>query len=331
MKILLYGENWEGTHVDCISKALDKKNIENKIFDFYSVLTYKTKYLLLNKILRRLNYKRNEVKINKLFLIEFNRFKPDLVVISKGINIHPKTLKLILNNCKVINWNPDDFFNTKNNSRNLLNSVPLYDLVLSARKHLFQEYEKLGFKKLKYIEWYYIPWLHKPSQKEVDKNKKICFIGTYSKRREYIIDSISSNYLIEIWGSGWKKSNLNLKKNIKIHNQILNQKDFPEIIKQSYINLNILTLENRDQTNLKIFEITASNGLILTEDNSTSRVLLKNNGFYYKEDNLNEIIQIIYNLSETEYQDQISLSHQAIIEGNNSIYDRVNEILNYLI
>ena len=25
MKILLYGENWEGTHVDCISKALDKR------------------------------------------------------------------------------------------------------------------------------------------------------------------------------------------------------------------------------------------------------------------------------------------------------------------
>ena len=53
MKILLYGELWGGTHIDSISKVLNKLNHENKAFNFYSYLNYNFNYELINKILRK--------------------------------------------------------------------------------------------------------------------------------------------------------------------------------------------------------------------------------------------------------------------------------------
>jgi hypothetical protein len=224
------------------------------------------------------------------------------------------------------NWNPDDFFNDKNSSRHLKKSFKLYDVVFSARKHLFNEYYTKGFKKMIYLEWYYIPWLHKLSNTS-KISRKISFIGTRSLRREKIIEAINDTFSIDVWGSGWNFSKLNTKNNIEIKNKVLSQKDFPEITSSSLVNLNILTVENRDFTNLKIFEITASGGLILTEDNVQSREILGDSGFYYTEKNLNSILNQIFEMDLDEYKSRRKLLVNHVLNNANSISDRVNELL----
>jgi len=335
MRILLYGENWEGTHVNCISRVLSEFKIDHKIFDFYSILNPQIKYEFANKIIRKLMYSQNESNINSLLISEIDLFKPDVLFISKGVNIYPETLKLFKDkSIKIANWNPDDFFNNLNSSKYLLNSLDLYDFVFSARKHLFDEYKFRGIKDPVYLEWYYIPWLHKKTNNILEIQRKITFIGTYSKRREEIINSINVDCPIEIWGAGWNFSSLRFKKNLTLKNSVLTQSQFPEIISSSLINLNILTLENRDCTNLKLFEISASNGLLLTEENEASKEILGNSCVYYNFNDpmsLNKNIEDILDEDKFEHYNELRNSgYLNIMASGNSIRDRVYEIVDIL-
>lgn len=335
MKILLYGEYWPGTHVECISKVLQEKSIDFKIFDFYSILYKSYGNRLINKISRTILFSKREQVINAQLEKEIETFKPDVLLISKGVNIYPETLlKFKKSSILIINWNPDDFFNIKNSSVHLRNSFNLYDIVFSARMHLFDEYKESGIKNPHYLEWYYIPWLHKKITEIVKPESKVTFIGTYSKRREDIIRSISKNFPIEIWGAGWQFSTVKFSKNISLQNKVLSQAEFPAIISNSLVNLNILTVENRDLTNLKIFELTASYGLLLSEYNSVSNTILEGNKqcYYYnanEPDNLNHQLDRIFNqLPSKELMATCDAGYNVMQTANHSIFDRVDTILN---
>jgi len=331
MRILLYGELWSGTHVDCISYVLKEKSINFKIFDFYKFINPIRYNIYFDKVINKLSYEFNEKVINEKLLFEIEEYKPDILFISKGVNIFPETLyKFKCMGIIIANWNPDDFFNKLNSSRFLLDSLNIYDYVFSARKHLFEEYVNKGVKNPHYIEWYYIPWLHKKQKDILPVRNIVTFIGTYSKRRESLINNIDKNINIEIWGGGWNFSTLRFKKNISIKNKFLNQIDFPYIISNSLINLNILTIENRDQTNLKIFEITASNGLLLTEDTETSRLVLGNNAIYYNANKLSTLNDNINNIlyNHKDMQKIKDSGYFNITSNGNSIFDRVEEIIN---
>jgi len=332
-KVLLYGEYWEGTHIDCISKVLELEHIEYKIFDFYSIISPIHNPNFFDKIKRKLKYNANEKLINHLLIKEIDIFKPTILLVSKGINIYPETFLIFKKSGIIIsNWNPDDFFNNKNTSKHLLNSLNLFDFVFSARKHLFHEYVLNGISNPHYIEWYYIPWLHKLPNNNFKVEDKISFIGTYSKRREHILASIDNSVPIEVWGSGWNNSKIVLKNNISLKKKILNQSDFPKYISKSKINLNILTTENRDQTNLKLFEITASSGLLLTESTNVTNEIFKDSCFYYDYNNINSLnntIQYILNLKNFNYVEQVKQKGVEVTYNNkHSINDRVKEILN---
>jgi hypothetical protein len=100
------------------------------------------------------------------------------------------------------------------------------------------------------------------------------------------------------------------------------------------VNLNILTHENRDCTNLKLFEICASNGLLLTEENEASKEILGNSCVYYNFNNtvsLNRYIEDILDENKSEYYNELRESgYLNIVTGGNSIRDRVCEIVDIM-
>ena len=91
-RVLLYGEFWEGTHIDCISKVLNSQNIDCETFNFYPFIHKQFGNRIFNTIYRKSFYKKNEQIINLELLIEINKYKPDVLLISKGVNIFPETL-----------------------------------------------------------------------------------------------------------------------------------------------------------------------------------------------------------------------------------------------
>ena len=337
MKILLYGELWEGTIINNMVNVLKKKNIDFEVFDFFNIINYNTTSIYFNKISRKLFYKKNERLINILLIKKFNDYKPSIVFVSKGLNIYPDTINFFKKQSVILaNWNPDDFFNPLNSNPNLLESVPLYDIVFSARKHLFNDYNTKGISNLFYTEWYYVPWLHNKPLITSEIKNVITFIGSVSVRREKILCHIDDKFNIEVWGSGWENSKINRKKNILNHNKELYQNDFPEIISRSLINLNSLTVDNRDMTNLKLFEITASYGLLLTEQSQTSLEILQKNKdcFYYDYnnlDNLNDTIAYIFKESNKYIINETKLNgYKTITNNSHSVEDRIDMVLSKL-
>lgn len=330
-KYLLYGEFWEGTHVDSIAKIFKQNEIKHEIFNFFPLIHKQLGSRIANAIYRKTFCNYNEKKLNFDLLKKIELFKPDVFIISKGINIYPETLTYIKKKSIIIvNWNPDDFFNKHNSNQHLLNSLHIYDLVFSARSHLFQEYISKGIKKPIYLEWYYLPWLHYKPSNYHNELKKLTFIGTYSKRREEIIKKIDTDLPIEIWGDQWQFSKLKYKKGITLQSKSLPQIKFPEIISKSLLNLNILTLENRDKTNLKIFEIPASYGILLTEFTESTNLIFRTNCFYYNA-NINDdlSIQISNILSKYTLDDLRNIketTYNYLINSNNDIQSRVDTI-----
>ena len=93
----------------------------------------------------------------------------------------------------------------------------------------------------------------------------------------------------------------------------------------SNFNLNILTHENRDFSNLRYFEVPASGGLLLTERNhfSTKYLLDRQECLMYS--SINELNQI---LVEDFDLDSIARAGNArILSGGHSFQHRVDEVM----
>lgn len=324
-KILIYGENWEGTLPRLLLDELYSKNFEVEIFDFTDHLPGIRNRAFIEKAKRRLfsfYYKR---KIQSIFLQKAKSFYPDVIIIAKGLHLDLETvLRLKRNGAKLINWNPDDFFNLKNSNASLIKAMPAYDLIISSRKHLFDKYLSLGATKLLYLEWYYVPQLH--FDHKTDKTIEVSFVGSWSPSREKFISEL--NKKLSIWGGGWEKSSSAFRKQHDVKNKILNQVEMSKVFTSSKYNLNLLTHENNDYSNLRFFEVPASSGLLLTERNDIAELYLKDDVeclMFNSSKEVNEIFSKPIDLS------QVCLSGYAtIINSKNSFASRVEEMLSYI-
>jgi spore maturation protein CgeB len=343
MRILLYGEDWEGTHVNSIAKVLEELHVNHKIFDFckYFLNTAASKNIINNyssRIYNRLAYLLIEKKINKELLDCIDKYKPTTFFISKGVNIYPETLKIIADrSILIINWNPDDYFNKKNSSRNLLESLGIYDIVISSRSNRYAYYRSQGVKRIECVDWYYIPWLHRRVLQETVLENKILYIGAFSKKRDWFLSEISHQFPLEIYGGGWAKSKLLRKrKNTILTKQVLRQKDFPQKFHSAKINLNILNDLNFDETNLKLFEIPACSGFLLSSYSEASSSILNPDSEckYFKIWDLDDIhakLTEIDRMSLPDYEEIRNSGYNKLLAQKHSLNDRVESLLKFFV
>lgn len=334
MKILVYGEYWPGTMADLLKASLEEFGHEVAILDF-------TKFLWRNKIigvpgraLDRLLWKKTAKRINQEFKSLFDLFQPDLVLVSKGVHVFPKTIASMRNPQTVVtNWNPDDFANQLNSNKYLLKALCEYDIIFSARPHLFEEYIGRGAKKCVNLDWYYDPIYHrmvdlKPMWEGVDCRADISFVGSWSQRREEIISSLKG-LNIKIWGAHWDKSSSRFKKNFNVTFKVLPSKELPRVILHSKINLNILTQENRDTTNLKLFEITACGGLLVSDRTIESGQILQEgkDAFFYSDTReLRELCEML--LKDDPLRNRVAQSgYVRITKEGHTLSDRTKTLL----
>ena len=270
-KILIYGENWDGTLPNLLSNELALSGHSVTVFDWTELIPGIRTRTFFQKICRRLFIFFYIMRIRISLIARVNQYKPDLIIVSKGLYLDRNIiLSFKVKGIKVFNWNPDDFLNKKNNSSYLLEAFSVYTGIISARPHLFDEYREMGATNLFEVDWYYHANLHRKRGLNIQRN--ISFVGSWSPFREEFISKI--NYRVEIWGGGWENSKKSFRQKHTVHKTILNQVDMSSIFESSKFNLNLLTVENRDLSNLRFFEVPASGGLLLTPRNSHAESIL---------------------------------------------------------
>ena len=324
-KFLIYGENWAGTLPNLLFNSLQKKGHPTTIFDFTDILPGIKERSISGRIKRRLFRQHYARAINTQFLRQFNEWQPDFVLIVKGLHLDREVLQHIKKaGAYLINWNPDDFLNSNNSNDNLIASIPDYDMIVSSREHRFPLYKQIGANKLLLIDWYFIPEFHyyEPCEKIFEAS----FVGSWSPSREDFISQLDKCF--HIWGSGWGKSSSNFRKRHIVNHKILSQREMAKCFASSKYNLNMLTHENKDITNLRIFEVTASGGLLLTERNAfISKYLTEGEEalMYSSAEEVNRIF------SQNPSSERIALAGmKRIVDGGNSFEDRVTVLLKAL-
>jgi spore maturation protein CgeB len=324
-KILIYGENWAGTLPQLLYSDLKERGVKVDIFDYTDIMPgIKTRHFF-QKIMRRIFYQVYGKKINNKFLHIVKSLNPDVIIIAKGLNLNLSTLLDIKKlGIKLVNWNPDDFFNMKNSNDNLINSINAYDLIVSSRPHLFDKYYAYGANKMLFIDWYYVPDLH--FSKNFEKTIKCSFVGSWSKYREEFVDSIGKPFFIR--GGGWEKSSIGFKKRHDVDSKILTQREMSKLFDMSEVNLNILTPDNEDLSNLRFFEVPASGGMLLTERNAHSLKYLKDKDECLMYSSVEEIRDLLD--GDLNFRAIASLGMQRILNENHSFRDRVDLLLKHI-
>ncbi|MHB1620734.1 MAG: CgeB family protein [Sulfuricella sp.] len=324
-KFLIFGEFWQGTLPSLLESELRQRGYDVKIFDFTKIVPGISDRAIINRIKRRIFLAWYERQVNVRFIEYANKEKPDYIIVSKGLNLWPETvISLQQIGAKLINWNPDDFFNAKNTNPNLLGGFKHYDLIVSSRPHLFDEYRERGAKQLLFIDWYYVPELHHPRHNQFKYN--LIFVGSWSPLREKFISKLQTP--VVIWGGGWERSSGRFKAAYQVNAKIISQGEMSSIFSSSKYNLNLITHENRDLSNLRFFEVCASGGLLITERNESSTSYLIDGEdclMYNTPEDVNRILANSFDLSTIAQS-----GYQKITNGKNSFSDRVGQLLEAL-
>lgn len=234
---------------------------------------------------------------------------------------------------KLVSYNNDDPFSphySKGNLhqqrlwRNFLRQIPLYDINLVYRPVNVEEYKNAGGRNVHLWMPYYIP-------REIDnappafegKPIDVIFIGHWEKHREETIQYLIDNELVvKIFGTGWQKSNLSFKNEIKP----LYGKDYFGYIKSSKVALAFLSKLNRDEYTRRNFEIPACGTIMISEKTEYLVKIFKQQNNIKFFENKEELLYLINNVLQNY--------HLFIGDCKNfsvhSIHNRINLFLKFI-
>lgn len=331
MKILIYDVDCKSSGVTYpLKDSFEAVGHQATMFDWRQYLYAYNDSGIISRIKDKILFNLLAKRINLGFINEIKNNKYDLLLVVRGDHVFPESIEEAKKHIPfVVNWSSDDVFNPLNSTKYMLDCFDKYDCIFSPREHLREEYLSKGAKSFEVLNWYYRAGLIMSSPKGNQvKSDDISFIGAWSERRENILNSISTHNM-KIRGWGWNK---------KAQKQFLaktdcqagvGMKDMMDIFATSKINVNILTIENRDTTNLRNYEIPAACGFQVSERSDAILQLFdedKEIVCYGSNEELMEKCDY-YLRNENERQKIAINGYYRIVNSSYSLIDRVKQIL----
>jgi spore maturation protein CgeB len=344
MKILIIGDFIVDFHEEAFAKGFEKKGftvvkfrIDNYFASAGSLDKKNTRLLgLYQRFQKKYAFGPIISKLNKDLLKQFRLTKPDLVFIYRGVLVFPKMVKEMHKTSKVFLYNNDDPFGENYKKyfwRHYKNGLQYADWIFYYRHKNHNDYLNLGFKNISILRSYYTE--ERNFAIESLQNNKIydvIFLGHYEAdgRDLVLINLISNtNYNIKVFGPGWEKSpNYKTLKELQGNIEPVREK-YNETINKAKIALVFFSKLNNDTYTRRVFEITATKTLMLSEFTDDMASLFTPNVeacYFNNEDELLKQVEVL--LSNNDQLMKIAHNGYArTIHDGHSINDRVNEVL----
>jgi spore maturation protein CgeB len=331
MKILVYGEAVQYGVAFPLKTAFERLGHTARIFDWPRYLFTTDCHSLTNRILDRLFFHYIARKINEDLLAAIADGGYDLVVVIRGNHVFPETVAEVKKFTPfVVNWNSDDFFNPLNSSAHIVKSFDKFDCIFTSRGHLREEYLSKGAKRFEVLNWYYRPDMMESADygRQRFYARDIAFIGSWSRRREDILSSLR-DFDLAVYGGSWQKADRSFSAKISCNGPVYSEK-MVEVMASSRINLNILTLENRDTTNIRNFEIPSCSAFQLSERSDAILEMFEEGKEIECYGDIHELgAKCSYYLQHDSEREEIAAGgHRRLMTGGNNITDRAAQILN---
>lgn len=213
-------------------------------------------------------------RMNRLFIEQVKRFRPDVIVVFKGIEISKRALIEVRGyGIKLVNYNLDHpFFYESRGSGNsfVKEAIPYYDLHIT--------YSSLIAKQLKdvyNVSTALLPFGYDLSDEEYEglnetAKNQVCFIGNPDLTRVELIRFLTTNQVkVDVFGYRWDRF-LKEGSYLKLHDQVVGN-DYWKTIVRYRVQLNILRKQNEGSHNMRSFEVPAAGGIMLAQDTPEHR------------------------------------------------------------
>lgn len=335
-KLLYVGAFFEGSTVN--HRYCDINEIIDKV-DYFNTNDYFPLFRRsFSSIWKRLGFGLPYYKMLQALTLKVNTFNPEIIFFDKSLYLPTHFLhSLAQRNIYLIHFSNDDQLNPKNQTRNYIDSISLYNLHITTKSYNVKELIKLNAKKVQFINnatsKTFIHPIEISNSDKIKYGAKVGFIGTYEyQRAESLLFLAQNGIIIRIWGLGWKKKSHINHSNLIIENYPLWGDEYLKVLCSTDINLNFLRKENRDLQTTRSIEIPATASFMLAEYSIEHEKLFKDNheAVYFK-DNRDLLNKVKYYLSNTEAINNISINgYKRCIDSKYFYRDVFKDLFNNL-
>jgi hypothetical protein len=276
-------------------------------------------------------------KVNKQLLQALN-IKWDVLWIDKGLQTCPKVLRQFKRkqpNCKIVSYSPDDMFNPANQTRRYLNSIKIYDLMVTTKSYNLEEFKSAGANDVYFVGNAYEPSVHHP----VKLNKSeiaqwgcdVCFVGACETEREQSITLLAKTGVsIGLFGNWMHLANR--FKNVVCHEGFFADEAYTKALCAGKIGLGFLRKVNRDLQTTRSIELPACGVFMLAERTNEHLALFeegKEAAFFSNNAELIEKVDY-YLLHNQERRIIARAGRERCLQSGYSNADRLKKVLNHL-
>lgn len=335
MRLLIVGTNAPGALELYYFKYLEKLGVDVDLFDAQGRFLRYYEKNLINKLLFRSGVSNICVQINKELLCVASGFNPEVVLVFKGMEVLPRTLKILKQKgMYLVNYNPDNpflFTGRGSGNKNVVNSLSLFDLHLTYNLEVLTEFVNRGIT-AKWLPFGYdVSFDLYNELKSLEEYKKACFIGTADKQRaDFFNDLAKQGVSIDIYGTRWEKYKMH--KNIKLYPAVYN-KEFWKKMRQYRVQVNVLRQHNIHSHGMRSFEIAGVGGIQLANSTPEHKTFFEAGKEIFLFENVEDCARIINHLLSLPYEEvQIirQRSRKRSELSNYSYYHRAGQFYNIL-
>ena len=122
-----------------------------------------------------------------------------MILIGKGRWFTPAALEAAkkVSGAILVNWATDDPFNPADSSRELVKSIPLYDLYVCTKKDIMNDVRGAGCANVAYVRFGYKPEVHFPEAPATDEERErfacdVMFVGGCDAHRIAYFEALDS-------------------------------------------------------------------------------------------------------------------------------------------
>lgn len=153
-----------------------------------------------------LAYRLDLAWLNRRFIQQALRFKPDVVMVNQGANLHSRTIDTVRRKLgvPVVNWFQDYPMQYDIS----VQIAPHYDLFFWGDTYPLEKHRKLGYTHEQWLPFACDPEIHHPVELTAAERSQygceICFVGSLYPGRAKLLEQLT-DFNLAIWGPGWER------------------------------------------------------------------------------------------------------------------------------
>ena len=286
---------------------------------------------------RLLSYRRHAVfskELNTKLIDRARSFRPDLVLVVMGFHIPPYVLRTIKDatGAAIVNFASDDPFNPRLKTRELIESIPYYDVYASTKRAVMSDLKTAGGRHVQYVRFGFKSSVHfvdcpVTSSERSRFGADVAFVGEGDADRVPFVTSLTKaipNLNLALYGGLWDRHPL-LRRYFR---GSVRGREFRMALGGAKIVLNVVRRGNRDDHVMRTFEAPACGAFVLHERTDSHLEIFKEGreaAFFESAEELND--KVAYYLSHDSERERIrEAGYARTLTGGHTYRHRLEDI-----